>query len=433
MNKKFLLIFVLLLVKKISTAQTISLEEACMMAINNNFSIQAAQNNAQIAKTNNFLGNTGKLPRINLLINDNYQIFGINQVLASGQEISRKGATSNALGATIRADWQVFNGFRIPATQERLILQELNSQLALKAQKQALVASVIIAYADIVRQKQNVKVLKSSLEVSEKRMEIIRKRIEVGTANQTDLYLAELDINTQQQALANQYLAIKQATINLNILIGKKAEEQTKVSENISFEENISIEELRNALQNNPQLEIVKNNLKIGKNLEKESNAQRLPTLNLNAGYSYNRNNSTAGFLLLNQNYGAFIGFNFTLPLYNGNISSRQFEVTKLQTKAQEIEIQRVKQELEGELERQWQAYLLAKEQLQAEEKNAKVAREYLVLMQKRFELGQSNIIEIREAQRVLESTEGRRTQAIFNLKVAETQVLLVAGKLNKY
>jgi len=431
MNKKFLLIFVLLLVKKISTAQTISLEEACMMVINNNFSIQAAQNNAQIAKTNNFLGNTGKLPRINLVINDNYQIFGINQVLASGQEINRNGATSNALNATLRADWQLFNGFRIPATQERLILQEINGQLALKAQKQMIIASVIIAYTDIVRQKQNLKVLKSSLDVSEKRMEIIKKRMEAGTANQTDLYLAELDINTQKQALANQYLGIKQATVNLNLLIGKRAEENTEVLDNISFEENINIEQLRNSLSNNPQLEIAKNNLQANKNIEKEIHSQRLPTFNLNAGYSYNRNNSTAGFLLLNQNYGAFVGFNFTLPLYNGSVNSRQFEIAKLQTKMQEIELQRLKQELDGELERQWQAYLLAKEQLQAEEKNAKIAQEYLVLMQKRFELGQSNIIEIREAQRVLESTEGRRSQAIFNLKVAETQVLLVAGKLS--
>jgi len=433
MNKKFLLIFVLFLVKKASIAQTISLEEACVMATNNNFNIQAAQNNAHIAKANNFLGNTGKLPRINLVINDNYQIFGINQVLASGQEINRNGATSNALNATLRADWQLFNGFRIPATQERLILQEINGQLALKAQKQMIIASVIIAYTDIVRQKQNLKVLKSSLDVSEKRMEIIKKRMEAGTANQTDLYLAELDINTQKQALANQYLGIKQATVNLNLLIGKRAEENTEVLDNISFEENINIEQLRNSLSNNPQLEIAKNNLQANKNIEKEIHSQRLPTFNLNAGYSYNRNNSTAGFLLLNQNYGAFVGFNFTLPLYNGSVNSRQFEIAKLQTKTQEIELQRLKQELDGELERQWQAYLLAKEQLQAEEKNAKVAQEYLVLMQKRFELGQSNIIEIREAQRVLESTEGRRSQAIFNLKVAETQVLLVAGKLSGY
>lgn len=421
---------IVFLINQVSQAQTISLEEACNAAINNNFNIQIIQNNAQIARANNFAGNTGKLPRINLIVNDNYQIFGINQQLASGQEINRNGATSNALNATIRADWQIFNGFRIPAAQERLLLQETNSQLAAKAQKQVVVAAVIVAYTDIVRQKQNIKVLRSSLEVSEKRMEIVKKRVEVGTANQTDVYLAQLDINTQEQALANQLLSIKQATVNLNLLMGKKAEESTEVSESIVFEKNIDIEQLRNSLQKNPQFEIAKNNLQANKNLEREIHSQRLPTFNLNAGYSYNRNNSTAGFLLLNQNYGPFIGFNFTLPLYNGNVNSRQFEIARMQTKTQDLELQRIKQELEGELERQWQAYLIAKEQLEAEEKNSKVAQDYLQLMQKRFELGQSNIIEIREAQRVLESTEGRRTQALFNLKVAETQLLLTAGVL---
>ncbi len=431
MRKITLLLSVAFFSHQLSKAQTISLEEACNAAINNNFNIQIIQNNAQIAKVNNFAGNTGKLPRINLIVNDNYQIFGINQQLASGQEINRNGATSNALNATIRADWQIFNGFRIPAAQERLLLQETNSQLAAKAQKQVIVAAVIVAYTDIVRQKQNIKVLRSSLEVSEKRMEIVKKRMEVGTANQTDVYLAQLDINTQEQALANQKLSIKQATVNLNLLMGKKAEESTEVSETIVFEKNINIEQLRSSLQKNPQFEMAKNNLQANKNLEREIHSQRLPTFNLNAGYSYNRNNSTAGFLLLNQNYGPFIGFNFTLPLYNGNVNSRQFEIARMQTKTQDLELQRIKQELEGELERQWQAYLIAKEQLEAEEKNSKVAQDYLQLMQKRFELGQSNIIEIREAQRVLESTEGRRTQALFNLKVAETQLLLTAGVLD--
>jgi outer membrane protein TolC len=101
-----------------------------------------------------------------------------------------------------------------------------------------------------------------------------------------------------------------------------------------------------------------------------------------------------------------------------------------MQTKTQELELARVMQEIEGELERQWQAYQTAKEQAKAEETNAKIAQEYLSLMQKRFELGQSNIIEIREAQRVVESTEGRKIQSLFNLKMAETQLLLAAGLL---
>jgi len=429
--KKYLIFF--LFSSFIAHAQKLTLEEAIQATLKNNYNIQIAQNNTQIAQLNNFAGNTGKLPRINLNINDNYQLFGINQLLASGSETNRSGATSNNLTATVRADWMVFNGMRSPAVQERLILQETNNQLNLKNQNQQLVASTTVAYTEIIRQKQIRKVLQSSLEVAEKRLEIIKKRSELGTANQTDVYLADLDINTQRQAVFSQDLAIKQAKVNLNILMGKKADEEFDVSDEISFQKDISLEKLKQSLQNNnPQLKALQNTININKKLEQEAQANRLPTFNLNAGYSYSRNNSTAGFLLLNQNYGPFIGFNFVLPLYNGAVNTRQLEVAKIQTKTQELELARTEQNLQGELERQWQAYLLAQQQAKAEDTNAKTAQEYLKLMQKRFELGQSNIIEIREAQRVAENTEGRKIQSLFNLKIAETQLLLAAGGLGE-
>jgi outer membrane protein TolC len=429
MTKSGLHIF-LFLSLSFARAQYLTLEEATQLALKNNYNAQIAKNNTQIAKLNNFVGNTGKLPRVNLNINDNYQWFGINQLLANGTETNRSGANSNNLNATIRADWMIFNGFRVQKIQERLSLQEQNNQQILELQNQQVIASVITAYTDIVRQKQIRKVLQSSLEVAQKRMEIIKKRVELGTANQTDVQLASLDIHTQNQAVVSQDLFIKQAKVNLNILVGKKAEEEIEVSETIVFQSEISLEDLKKNLENNPRIKALKNAIQINKNLERETEANLLPTFNLNAGYSYTRNNSTAGFLLLNQNYGPFIGFNFSLPLYNGSINTRQVEIARMQTKTQELELARVMQEIEGELERQWQAYQTAKEQAKAEETNAKIAQEYLSLMQKRFELGQSNIIEIREAQRVVESTEGRKIQSLFNLKMAETQLLLAAGLL---
>jgi outer membrane protein TolC len=415
-----------------SQAQKITLEEAIQAALKNNYNVQIVQNNNKIAQLNNFTGNTGKLPRINLNINDNYQLFGINQLLANGTETNRTGATSNNLNATVRADWLIFNGFRGTSIEQRLQLQESASLLNLKSQNQQITASVTIAYVEIVRQKQIKKVLQSSLDVSEKRLEIVKKRAELGTANQTDVYLADLDINTQRQAVFSQDLAIKQAKVNLNLLMNKKAEEEIEVVDDITFQKDISIEKLRQNLKNSPQLKALENTVEINKNLEKEAGASRLPTFNLNAGYTYTRNNSTAGFLLLNQNYGPFVGFNFSLPLYNGNINNRQLEIAKTQTKTQELELARIEQNLQGELERQWQAYLLASEQAKSEEKNAQTAQEYLKLMQKRFELGQSNIIEIREAQRVTENTEGRKIQSLFNLKVAEIQLLLAGGVLGE-
>ncbi|MDW8296727.1 MAG: TolC family protein [Raineya sp.] len=410
------------------SAQELSLEEAFQIALQNNWNTKLLQNNLQIARNNNFAGNAGKLPRITLNVADNFQLFGISQRLSNGTEINRNGAISNNLNANLRADWQVFNGGRVWALQERLQIAEKNSEIALKNQKQQLFAQVAGAYLEVARQKQNLKLQQNILALNQERLKLVQKRVEVGTANQTDLYLAQLDVSNQEQIIRSQELAIRQAKINLNLLLAQPAETPIEIKENISLKENLQIESLKNNLEQNPQLEVARNNLRNSLTFEKEAKSQKMPSLTLSAGYSYNRNNSTAGFLLLNQNYGAFVGFNLSVPLYNGNVFDRQYQTAQLQTKSQELEYNRIKQELQTELERQWQNYLLAKEQYQIEIINAQNTQEYLKIMEKRFELGQATIIEIREAQRIAEVSENRKIQSFFNVKLAEIQLFLVAG-----
>ncbi len=411
-------------------AQEVSLEEAFQIALQNNWNTKILQNSLQIARNNNFAGNAGKLPRITLNVADNFQLFGINQQLSNGTEINRNGAISNNLNANLRADWQVFNGGRIWALQERLQIAEKNSEIALKNQKQQLLAQVAVAYLEIARQKQNLKLQQTLLSINQERLKIIQKRVEVGTANQTDLSLAQLDVSNQEQMIRSQELAIRQAKIQLNLLLAQNADTPLEIKENITLKENLQIENLKSNLEQNPQLEIARNNLKNSLTFEKEAKAQKMPSLTISAGYSYNRNNSTAGFLLLNQNYGAFVGFNLAVPLYNGNIFDRQYQTAQLQSKSQELEYNRIKQEIQTELERQWQNYLIAKEQYQIEIASSQNAQEYLKIMEKRFALGQATILEIREAQRVAEQTENRKIQSFFNVKLAEIQLLLVAGKI---
>ncbi len=411
-------------------AQEVSLEEAFQIALQNNWNTKILQNSLQIARNNNFAGNAGKLPRITLNVADNFQLFGINQQLSNGTEINRNGAISNNLNANLRADWQVFNGGRIWALQERLQIAEKNSEIALKNQKQQLLAQVAVAYLEIARQKQNLKLQQTLLSINQERLKIIQKRVEVGTANQTDLSLAQLDVSNQEQMIRSQELAIRQAKIQLNLLLAQNADTSLEIKENITLKENLQIENLKSNLEQNPQLEIARNNLKNSLTFEKEAKAQKMPSLTISAGYSYNRNNSTAGFLLLNQNYGAFVGFNLAVPLYNGNIFDRQYQTAQLQSKSQELEYNRIKQEIQMELERQWQNYLIAKEQYQIEIASSQNAQEYLKIMEKRFALGQATILEIREAQRVAEQTENRKIQSFFNVKLAEIQLLLVAGKI---
>jgi outer membrane protein TolC len=53
-----------------------------------------------------------------------------------------------------------------------------------------------------------------------------------------------------------------------------------------------------------------------------------------------------------------------------------------------------------------------------------------MLLMQERFKLGQSTIIDLKEAQRTFEETNFRMISNWYIARVAETQLLLLTGQL---
>ena len=54
--------------------------------------------------------------------------------------------------------------------------------------------------------------------------------------------------------------------------------------------------------------------------LEKETAAQRYTSVYASAGYNYSRSSTAAGNVLLNQNYGPYVGLSLNVPIYNGSI-----------------------------------------------------------------------------------------------------------------
>ncbi|GIV30171.1 MAG: hypothetical protein KatS3mg028_1237 [Bacteroidia bacterium] len=269
------------------------------------------------------------------------------------------------------------------------------------------------------------------LSINQERLKIIQKRVEVGTANQTDLSLAQLDVSNQEQMIRSQELAIRQAKIQLNLLLAQNADTPLEIKENITLKENLQIENLKSNLEQNPQLEIARNNLKNSLTFEKEAKAQKMPSLTISAGYSYNRNNSTAGFLLLNQNYGAFVGFNLAVPLYNGNIFDRQYQTAQLQSKIARIGIQPHKARNSNGTGTPMAK--LSHSQRAVSDRNCqlsecpRVSQNYGKAFCTGGKLLSLKFVRLNE---LPNKPKNRKIQSFFNVKLAEIQLLLVAGKI---
>ncbi|HSK13488.1 MAG TPA: TolC family protein, partial [Phnomibacter sp.] len=68
--------------------ETLSLQDAIGIALQNNFDLQVARNNEEIASIENNWGNAGRLPTVTAAAGYNYSRTNLRQKLANGNEFN---------------------------------------------------------------------------------------------------------------------------------------------------------------------------------------------------------------------------------------------------------------------------------------------------------------------------------------------------------
>lgn len=429
---KNIFILALLLFSTAVYAQKMTLEDAVSIALNKNLQIQIARNEAEIARKQNSAGAAGMLPSVTLNAADNPSLTNLKQELANGTVIERDNVLSNNVNANVTLGYTLFDGMKMFATRKRLQEMEAMGRNKLKAQMQNIVSNVIQKYSFVVAQQASLKVVNQLLDISKQRYELVQIRLTAGLANNTDLYLAQLDVDTRMQNLINQQVVIKSGYAELNTFLNLPPDSIYEVDAVLATNTSLQKTQLDTAFKANPELLIAENGVEISLQSQKELEGIRLPTVRLNAAYGYALTQSQAGFTLLNQNYGPNAGISFALPLYNGNVNSNNVAIAKLQTQNAHLSQQQTRLNLNSSFEQAWQKYSNAVVQVTNDETSVKTAQNYLDLMQQRYKLGQSTVLDYREAQRSYEETTYRLVSNRYALKLAETDLLRLTGQLVK-
>jgi outer membrane protein TolC len=226
----------------------------------------------------------------------------------------------------------LFNGFRIAATKSRL--ESIEKQTAATLQNQLLNTSSIVMqqYYNVVRQEAFLKTIQKSIEASEQRVAIVKTRQQVGLANQADVLQSNIDLNALIQAKQNQLVVIDQAKADLYNSMVVPATSNYTFDESIMVDQNIKMAEVEAKMKDHPLLQSAQQLINVNQFLEKETKALTYPTLRANGGYNYNSNKSAAGFILLNESYGPFLGLNLSIPIYAGSTSKRAYKNAKINT-----------------------------------------------------------------------------------------------------
>jgi outer membrane protein TolC len=429
--KKWLLVLFIAAASQASAQQKLSLSDAIAIALKNSYDVELVRNQLSISTINNNPGVAGSLPTVNLTASDNEQMISINQKFPDAtRNTERNNVGSNVLSVGVTGSILLYNGNRVVATQKRLAqLQQLNSNL-LNAQLQNTMATVAVRYYEIIRQQELLKTIQKSIAVFQKRLDVLEARKEAGLANNADIYQAKLDLNGQKQALETQYLIIKQSKADLLQSMVQAPDSVIVVEDKIVIDKSLALESIKNALPTNPQYIAAATQISINQLIEKETAALRTPTLRATTGFNVSSNKSAAGFILLNQSYGPFVGVNVSVPIYNGSAFKRQSQVAAINTRSAKLQQETIALNLETSAVKTFNAYANALAQLQTETDNYALSGQLLDLVMQKFELAQATIIDVRQAQQSFESAGYRLVNLSYTAKIAEIELNRLVSKL---
>jgi outer membrane protein TolC len=428
--KKSLTLF-LLVTQIVGFSQNrLSLSDAVNIALKNNLGVKIAKNNLNISTINNDYGVAGGLPSVTLNANDKQQTTNVKQELSTGQVIERTGSNSNSGAASVDATIPVYAGGRIGTEKKRLEQVQQLSEQQLTSRGLLVASNVMLKYYDIVRQQSFFKTLLHSIEVSEQKLKIVKTQREVGLSNNADLFQSQLDLNAQKQALEAQQLVIDQGKTDLLTLLTLKTDSTIFIEDTILIDKTLKLDSIFANLYVNPDVIAADKQIRINELLQSEIDGLKYPTVNAIGGYNFTRSQSAAGSTLFNQNLGSYVGLNLALPIYNGSIYKKQYQVSSINTNNSKLVKDTLVLGYTSLAVKTFQSYASNLKQLETQQKNYELSLQLLDLVLQRFQLRQATILDVKQAQQTFENAAYSLVNISYASKAAEIQLRKLANKL---
>lgn len=422
--------------------EMLSLQAAIEIGLKNNYQIQIAERELDIARTNDDWSIAGRYPLVNgtLNINNNYnsnnnpasffpQIQSLSSSVVPGAEVS----------------WLLYNGSQVRLTKQQLEELARQGQGNVQIVIENTIQRIILAYYQALVQEEQLQVRDEVLNLSRDRLNYTKVRQEFGQA-------ASFDVLQSQDAYLNDSTSwlIQQNTYDnalrdLNLAMGEDdLSRRYMLTDRLEFVmQNYTLEDLQTQmLDNNRMLQnmiVGREIARIGTRLEE---TRMLPTVSLrltasdNIGYNVFANAiSVAGD---ERNFGGirtnafniFAGFTVSYTLLDWGIRRRGIQTAKLREITAQISIEDQKRNLNTQLENTFATYNNQKQLVEVTNQLVQNAQRSLTIAGDRFESGLINVFDYRVVQLSYINATQARLNAIFNLKNTETELIRLVGGL---
>ena len=383
-------------------------------------------------KNNSSIYNSGYLPTVSSTAGANYNNSNQEVEFQDGREIKVDGAETRTYNASVALNYTLFDGlgrrYNYKQLKETYNLTELQARETIEN----MYLQLFNTYFQIARLSENTENLNEALYISKQRLERAKYQYEYGQSTKLELLNAEVDVNNDSINYINskqQYLNSKR---DLNIILGTDKGIAYNVDTEVDFITLVSFDELySNALDNNVLLRQTEKNIAINELNVKLNKSGYVPSLGLTTSYGWNKSvNPPTSFLAGANSTGINAGLNLSWNIFDGGNTKTRVANAKIALENQEILKEQQMELLKNNLNNVYDSYQNALFVLKAQEKNVITNQNNFERSEERYKLGQITSIEFRLAQVNLLNSQTAYSNAKYDAKLLELELLQLSGEL---
>lgn len=403
--------------------QNLSLSDAIIIGLENNYDLKMQRNEEKIAEINNAWGNTGIVPSVSFTAAAN-ESFNYN---------STENYRQQTLVPDLSLNWVFFDGFSARINKQKYEELEKYSEGNTAILVENTIQDIILAYHSCLLQNEMVEVYKVLAELSEDRYQRTEFSKTLGVGTSYEILQAKTSMLEDKSNFLQQKVTYDNSVRTLNFALAVDDNTQWNFTSGLEVTApNYSLDMLTKKMMSNNHT--LKNQYLYQSLRAKETalaKSEYMPTLSLNTGIRntdlvQNYKQNTAD---ISQNYSdAYVGITLSWNIFNGGTRKRSVEIAKINEETSTVETTQIEHSLNNQLLQMYSNYNVQKAILTLAQEQESSARLNLDLSAEKLKNGNINSFNYRDVQIAYMNAAISRFKAIYTLLESNTDLLRITG-----
>ncbi|MBC8090334.1 MAG: TolC family protein [Phycisphaerae bacterium] len=414
-------------------ARSISLTEAVNLAQRNLPAAVQARNQERSASASMRAARGALIPSLSINASTNNRVG--TQVSPVDGSLVRQGGNPWSYGNGMNLNLELFDGGRrFSEIRRNTFVAEAANVAVLTSRFDAALQAKQQFYAALAA-RESESAARAQLEQADQQLKASIARLSAGVITKSDSLRSIIQVGNAQLAILTAQNDLRVANATLTRITGS-TELVTANPADTAYvaPPEITEAELLRTVPDAPAIQLAEANLSIAKAAKRTQKSAYLPTLSMSYGYSFSANSRslTSGNLVLPFQGNATnksLGFNFSYPIFNGFTRELNAVNTDIAVDNAEANLRDARLAARANLSTQLRTLNNANARIQVQLQSIAAAEEDLRVMQQRYQLGASTLLDLLTSQTQLNQARQALIQARFDARVAKAQLESLLGR----